>query len=414
MLSSPHSLTVDGWLLFATRGTRLFAYGLLSVILVLYLAEVGLSDAEIGLLLTLILLGDTAISLRITTTADRIGRRKMLVLGALLMVFAGLLFASSRNFLVLLLAATIGVISPSGNEVGPFLSIEQAALSQIVSGQRRTGVFAAYNLVGSFATAFGALCGGVGAQWLQDSGRSGAGVYRPLFIVYGGIGLLLAAGFAFVSKAVEVPATATDHGIRSVKPMFGLYHSRGTVLRLSCLFALDAFGGGFVIQSIIAYWLHLKFGLEPAALGEIFLGANLLAGISSLAAGWLAKRIGLVNTMVFTHLPSNLLLLIVPLMPTAWLAVVVLLLRFSISQMDVPTRQSYTMAVVSPDERSAASGVTSVARSIGASISPMLATALVGTAALASLPFLLAGSIKVLYDLLLYRSFVAVRPPEEL
>ena len=405
-------LTSDGRLLFATRCTRLFAYGLLSVILVLYLSEVGLRDAEIGLLLTLTLLGDTAISLGITTTADRTGRRKMLVLGALLMVFAGLLFASSRSFVVLLLAATIGVISPSGNEVGPFLSIEQSALSQIVSGQRRTRVFAWYNLLGSFATAFGALCGGVGAQWLQGAGRRGADVYRPLVIVYSGIGLLLAVGFAFVSKAVEVPAT--DHGIQpAVKPRFGLHRSRGTVLRLSGLFALDAFGGGFVIQSIIAYWLHLKFGVEPAALGGIFLGANLLAGVSALAAGWLAGRIGLVNTMVFTHLPSNLLLMLVPLMPTAWLAVVVLLLRFSISQMDVPTRQSYTMAVVSPDERSAASGVTSVARSIGASISPMLATALVGTSALASLPFFLAGGIKVLYDLLLYRSFVAVRPPEE-
>ena len=413
MVTSPHWLTLDGWLLFATRGIRLFAYGLLSVILVLYLAEVGLSNAEIGLLLTLTLLGDTAISLEITTTADRIGRRKMLILGALLMVFAGVLFASSGNFLVLLLAATIGVISPSGNEVGPFLSIEQAALSQIVSKERRTTVFAAYNLVGSFATALGALCGGVGLQWLQDSGVSGVAAYRPLVIVYGAIGFLLAIGFALVSKAVEFAATA-DSAPPTVKARFGLHRSQRTVLRLSALFALDAFGGGFIIQSIIAYWFHLKFGLEPAALGGIFLGANILAGISALAAGWLAKRIGLINTMVFTHLPSNVLLMLVPLMPTAPLAVAVLLLRFSISQMDVPARQSYTMAVVSPDERSAASGVTAVARSIGASISPLLATSLVGVASLASLPFLLAGGTKVLYDLLLYRSFRAVRPPEEL
>jgi MFS family permease len=330
------------------------------------------------------------------------------------MVLAGFLFASSRNFVVLLLAATIGVISPSGNEVGPFLSIEQAALSHIVPGERRTKVFAWYNLLGSFATAFGALCGGVGAQWLQGVGRSGAEIYRPLVIVYSGIGLLLAVGFAFVSKAVEVTPPGTGDGIRpEIKLRFGLHRSRRVVFRLSALFALDAFGGGFVIQSIIAYWLHLKFGLEPAALGGIFLGANLLAGLSALAAGWLAGRIGLINTMVFTHLPSNLLLMLVPLMPTAWLAVVVLLLRFSISQMDVPTRQSYTMAVVSPDERSAASGVTSVARSIGASISPMLAATLVGTSALASVPFLLAGGIKVLYDLLLYRSFIRLRAPEE-
>ena len=408
------SLTLDGWLLFATRCTRLFAYGLLSVILVLYLAEVGLSDGEIGLLLMLTLLGDTAISLGITTTADRIGRRRMLVLGAVLMVLAGILFASSRSFVVLLLAATIGVISPSGNEVGPFLSIEQAALSQIVSGQRRTGVFAWYNLVGSFATALGALCGGLLTQWFQEMGRSGADAFRPVIVTYAALGVLLAVGFLCVSHAVEVPPIKVDQETQAATgKRFGLHRSRGVVFRLAGLFAVDAFGGGFVIQSVIAYWFHLKFGLEPAALGGIFLGANLLAGVSALAAGWIAERIGLINTMVFTHLPSNILLMLVPLMPTAWLAVAVLLLRFSISQMDVPTRQSYTMAVVSPDERSAASGVTSVARSIGASISPMLATALVGTASLASLPFFLAGGIKVLYDLLLYRSFVTLRAPEE-
>jgi MFS family permease len=397
--------------LFATRCTRLFAYGLLSIILVLYLAEVGLSDAKIGLLLTLTLLGDTAISLWITTTADRIGRRRMLILGALLMALAGVLFASSDSFVVLLLAATIGVISPSGNEVGPFLSIEQAALSQIVPGPRRTKVFAWYNLVGSFSTALGALCGGALVQWCQHLGSIGAAAYRPAVITYGVLGLVLAVGFALVSKAVEVALPARDQPQRKLR--LGLHRSRGVVLRLSSLFALDAFGGGFVIQSIIAYWLHLRFGLEPATLGGIFLGANLLAGVSALAAGWLAGKIGLVNTMVFTHLPSNVLLMLVPLMPTAWLAVAVLLLRFSISQMDVPTRQSYTMAVVSPDERSAASGVTSVARSIGASISPALSAALVGTAGLASVPFFMAGGIKVLYDLLLYRSFVSLRPPEE-
>lgn len=408
-------LTVDGWLLFGTRCTRLFAYGLLSVVLALYLAELGLSDAEIGLLLTLTLLGDTAISLWITTTADRFGRRLMLILGAVLMVFAGILFVSSRNFLVLLLAATIGVISPSGLEVGPFLSLEQAALSQIVLGERRTGVFAWYNLVGSFATALGSLCGGVLTQWFHDAGYGGADAYRPVVVSYAALGLVLAVAFLCVSRAVEVPPIEVDRETQiATKTRFGLHRSRGIVLRLSGLFALDAFGGGFVIQSIIAYWFHLKFGLEPGALGGVFLGANLLAGVSALAAGWIARRIGLINTMVFTHLPSNVLLMLVPLMPTSWLAVVVLLLRFSISQMDVPTRQSYTMAVVSPDERSAASGVTSVARSIGASVSPLLATTLVGTPALASLPFLLAGGIKVVYDLLLYRSFVTVRPPEEL
>ena len=194
--------------------------------------------------------------------------------------------------------------------------------------------------------------------------------------------------------------------------MLGLHESRWTVFKLSLLFALDAFGGGFVIQSVIAYWLHVQFQLDPAMLGTIFLFANLLAGISALSAGWLARRIGLVNTMVFTHLPSNVLLILVPLMPDVYWAVGLLLLRFSISQMDVPTRQAYTMAVVQPDERSAAAGVTAVARSVGASISPMMATTLIGSAGLMSVPFFLAGGLKIVYDLLLYREFSSSKSGE--
>jgi MFS family permease len=189
--------------------------------------------------------------------------------------------------------------------------------------------------------------------------------------------------------------------------VLGLHESKRTIFKLSLLFALDAFGGGFVIQSIIAYWFHIRFQLDPAMIGTIFLFANLLAGVSALAAGWLARRIGLINTMIFTHLPSNVLLIFVPLMPDVYWAIGLLLLRFSISQMDVPTRQAYTMAVVRPNERSAAAGVTAVARSVGASISPMLATLLVGSTGMMSMPFFLAGSLKIVYDLLLYRAFAS-------
>lgn len=406
--SATSILTPDGWLLFTTRCARLFAYGLLSVVLALYLNAVGFSEGQIGLLLTLTLLGDTVISLWITTTADRIGRRKMLVLGALLMVFAGVLFVVTDSFWLLLLAATIGVISPSGNEVGPFLPIEQAALSQTVPSDRRTGVFAWYNLVGSLATALGSLCGGAAVELVQDAGVTGAASYRPVILAYGLVGLLLALAFARLSAAVEVAGRAERPVAR-----IGLHRSRRVVFNLSALFALDAFGGGFVIQSIVAYWFHLRFGVQPATIGAIFFGANLLAGASALSAAWLARRIGLVNTMVFTHLPSNVLLLLVPLMPSLWLAILVLLIRFSISQMDVPTRQSYTMAVVSPDERSAASGVTGVARSVGAAISPLLAGMFLANPALMGIPFFLAGGIKIIYDLLLYKSFVALRPEEE-
>src|SRR5260370_1167558 len=200
------SLSRDGWLLFGTRTARLFAYGLLSVVLVLYLSAAGLSEGQIGLLFTLTLLGDTAISLWLTTTADRLGRCTMLQVGALLMALAGLVFALTSDFWLLLLAATVGVISPSGNEVGPFLSIEQAALSQTVAGERRTGVFAWYNLVGSLATAAGALCGGALTQLMQHFGTTGADSYRPLAVIYGAVGILLALAFTRLSPAIEVPA----------------------------------------------------------------------------------------------------------------------------------------------------------------------------------------------------------------
>jgi MFS family permease len=407
-------LTPDGRFLFITRIARMFGYGFLSVVLILYLEQVGLSQVQIGLLLTLTLIGDTIISLWITTNADRIGRRRMLIVGALLMVFAGVLFAVTRNFLFLLIAATIGVISPSGYEVGPFLSIEQAALSQIFSNERRTHIFAWYNLVGSFATALGALGGGGLVQAFQDSGMTPLGSYRTIVIGYAIIGLILGVLFTRLSPAVEIQAGSDQfHSTSAFKTRFGLHRSRGVVLKLSALFSIDAFAGGFVLQSILAYWFHVRFNVQPAMLGSIFFGANILAGLSALSAAWVASKIGLIRTMVFTHIPSNILLILVPLMPNLPLAIAVLLLRFSISQMDVPTRQSYTMAVVAPDERSAAAGITGIARTTGASLSPVVTGPLLANAALMNLPFFLSGGLKIIYDLILYRSFKAIKPPEE-
>jgi MFS family permease len=402
-----HALTGDGLLLFATRSSRMFAYGFLSVALVLYLKALGLAEEQIGLLLTMTLLGDVVLSLWITTAADRIGRRRMLILGALLMAVVGVVFAATGDFAWLVIVATIGVLSPSDKEVGPFLSIEQAALSQTIPDEERTAVFAWYNLAGSLAAALGALAGGIACQQFVRTGLTGAEVYRPLVVAYGVVGVLLIAAFARLSPAVESRHLAAS---RSRLTWLGLHRSRGVVLRLSALFALDAFGGGFILQSIIAYWFYLRFQVDPAVLGTIFFFANLLAAASALAAAALAKRFGLINTMVFTHLPSNVLLLLVPLMPNLALAVTVLLVRFSISQMDVPTRQSYTMAVVAPDERSAAAGVTTVARSIGAALSPTLAGYLLADPRLVSVPFFIAGGVKIVYDLWLYRAFVSHRP----
>jgi MFS family permease len=402
------TLSTNITLLFSTRVIRLFCYGFLSVVLALYLTEIGLTEGQIGLLFTFTLMGDAVISLWLTTSADRLGRKRTLILGALLMAGAGVAFVLTRNFVLLIVAAIVGVISPSGNEIGPFLSVEQAGLTQLISDQKRTQFFAWYNLAGSFATATGALAGGWLAQALQNGGWSALESYRVVLVGYAIGGCLLLLLFLNITKSVEVPLTDN-----TTKRVLGLHRSRSVVLKLSSLFAMDAFAGGLIVQSMIAYWFHVRFGVDTGTLGSIFFGANILAGISSLLAVRIANRFGLINTMVFTHIPSNILLILVPLMPTLPLAIGLFLLRFSISQMDVPTRQSYTMAVVAPDERSAASGVTAIARSVGASISPALTGLLFGIPVLFSAPFFIAGTLKIIYDLLLYREFRAVKPPEE-
>jgi len=408
-------LTYDGWLLFATRFIRLFAYGSLSVVLVFYLIGLGLSESQTGLLLTLTLAGDTVVSLYLTTRADRIGRRRMLIVGALLMVAAGLVFASTRNLWLLVLAGTVGVISPSGHEVGPFLSIEQAALSHVVPDRARTEVFAWYTLTGSLATALGALTGGTATHMLQQTVMSPVSSYRMVVILYAAIGVILAVLFSRLSHSAEAATLGEKKAFRATfAGLSGLDRSRDVVVKLSALFALDSFGGGFVIQSFAAYWFYLRFGVNPGTLGAIFFWANIFAGLSALLASRLASRFGLIRTMVGTHLPSNILLIFVPLMPTLSLAVLLLLVRFSISQMDVPTRQSYIMAVVPPEERSAAAGIAGVARTIGAAISPLFVGFMFARPDLINLPFFIAGTLKITYDILLYRQFVAVQPPEEM
>ena len=398
----------DTALLFTTRSIRLFAYGFLSIVFVLYLVRIGLGGPAIGLLLALTLLGDAGISLWITTRADRVGRRRMLLVGSALMVAGGVAFLLTRRPELLMLAAIVGVISPSGHEIGPFLSIEQAALSELVSDRERTRVFAWYNLAGSAATALGALAGGWLTHFAQERGMTDVESYRLLLAAYAAAGLVLAALFTCLSPAVE---TARDGPRPPDDSRFGLHQSRGVVVRLSALFALDAFAGGFVLQSVMAYWFHVRFGASTAALGTLFFGGNLLAAASALLAHRIAARVGLVNTMVFTHLPSNVLLVLVPLMPTMGSAMAVLLARFSISQMDVPTRQSYTMAVVAPDERAAAAGVTAIARSLGAGVAPVFGGAflLSGSGA----PFFVAGGLKIVYDLLLYRAFRRMPAPTD-
>ena len=388
----------------------MFAYGILGVMLVLYLAATGLGEARIGLVLTLTFLGDAALSLWLSTHADRWGRRRVLVAGAALMALGGAVMAATGDFTLLILAATIGVISPTGGEVGPFLAVEQACLAQLIDDRERTKYFAWYNVAGYGATAVGALAGGFLAENLQHAGWTALASYRALLGGYGVLGLVIGVLSWWLDGDVEAKVTKAT---APEKKFLGLDESRATVFKLSALFSLDSFAGGFIVQSFLAYWFYQRFGLAEAALGRIFFGANILSGLSALAAVPLARRIGLVNTMVWTHLPSNVLLMGVPLMPSVGWAVGLLLLRHTISQMDVPTRQSYVNAVVPADERAAANGVTGTARQLGTALAPLLAGPLLGTAALAGVPFFVAGGLKIIYDLALWRSFRSVKPPEE-
>jgi MFS family permease len=401
------ALGPDARLLFATRAVRMFAFGSLAVVLVLYLRARGLSDAAVGVLLSLTLVGDAAVSIAVTAVADRVGRRRMLALGAALVVAAGVAFALSANVVVLTVAAILGTISVNGGEVGPSVALEQAAIGHAVPAAHRTAVFAWYQVTGSASTALGALAGGALAAAVgRWTGRPLEG-YRAVLFVYAALGLVLLALGSRLSAAVE---PASDGPRR--RGALGLHRSRAAVTRLAGLFALDSFGSGLAVQTLVAAYLERRFGAGVASVGAALFAANLLGGASALLAPRLAARVGLVNTMVWTHLPANLLLAAFPFMPSFGLAMAALLARFSVAQMDVPARVSYTMAVVDPDERAAAAGLTNNARLVGNALGPVAAGALAAAGWLGA-PFLLAGVLKAAYDLLLYRGFAALRPPEE-
>ena len=396
-------LSCDGRLLFATCAARSFAYGFLSVMLGLYLDSIGLDKVAIGWIFTAALAGGAVMTVALTAFADRFGRRALLIVGAVLMVLAGATFAATNNPVWLAIAAIFGTISPSGKEVGPFLSLEQAILPQTTHDENRTTVFSAYNLVGSLFGALGALAVGLPSLFSLPTMAG----YRMLLWGYVLCALVMMVLFAVLSPSIEAKANTISQARK-----IGVRRSRGIVAKLAGLFALDAFAGGFIVQSIVAYWFYLRYEIDMNALGGIFFGTNLLSALSFLAAPAIARRFGLLNTMVFTHLPSNLLLLLVPFMPNLKLAVVMLLVRNLLSQLDVPTRQSYTMAVVDPDERAASAGILSVARNAGAAIAPLFTGPILGIPSL-GLPFLLAGGLKIIYDVWIFALFRHVRPPEE-
>ena len=406
-------MNADGRRVVMARAIRSFGYGFTSILLGVTLNSAGFSTIQIGLILTAALVGDIIAIILVALFADRIGRRRVLAFLALLMVGSGLAFAFSRNLFVLLLAAFFGTLSPSSADNAPFAAIEQAILPQTCPQQRRMDAFARYNLMAQLAGAAGGLAVVIPDILHRTMGMQTAFVVRAMFAGYALIALAMGTLFLSMSDKIE-STSASLHPVEPVMIKAGkpLQKSRGIVLRLASLFALDAFAGGLVVQTILSLWFHLRFGVPLSVLGGLFFGTNLLAALSFPVAAWLAKRIGLLNTMVFTHLPSNFLLMLVPFMPTFPLAALFLLARQSLSQMDVPTRQAYTMTLVAPEERTAAASLTTMARSIALSLSPLLAGALLSGAVLSlGLPFLLCGGLKASYDLLLYGVFRRVKSP---
>ena len=401
-------------LILVMRGLRSLAYGLLAVLLGVALASEGFSPVAIGTLITVSLIGDFVGTYVIGLVTDTWGRRRVLALLALLMAGTGVVFALATSYAVLLLAAFFGTLGTSASETAPFLPIDQAMIAQVTAPERRTVLFLRYNLVASLSVAAGALAAGI-PDLLTRLGLSFASGIRLLFGVYAVLALIVAGLSALLSPQVEVsknaPVQAQSQGHRLVPP---LGRSRGVVLRLTALFGVDALAGGLVVQSLMVLFFHLRFGVPLTTLSALFFGANLLSALSFLAAAPLARRFGLLNTMVFTHLPSNVLLLLIPIAPTFPLAAMLLLLRQALSQMDVPTRQAYTMALVAPGERTAAASVTSLARSVGSASSPALSGVLLqGSLLVLGLPFILAGILKAVYDCSLWLLFRQVRLQEE-
>jgi MFS family permease len=396
-------LTRDGWLLLASKGTRNFGYGFLSVILGLYLDEVGFTPIEVGFIFTATLIGSAMLTGIVTARADRLGRRRMLMVSSALLALSGFIFAVARTPWLLVIAALTGTISPTSGEVGPFETVEAAILPQTTSEKRRNQAFGLYSAVGAAMVALGALAAGLPARSSQLDLEAS---YRLLFWLYAALGIAILVVASRLSSKVELAQLPERTGLVT------LTHSRGPVLRLAGLFAVDAFAGGFVVQSMIVYWFSLRFGVGAEFLGPLFFGVNVMKSISYLLAVRVADRIGLLNTMVFSHLPSNVMLMMIPLMPTLASASLVLLARHMLSQMDVPTRGSYIVAVVEPEERTAATGVTSLSRTIAHAFGPVIAGAALSVARF-GFPFFVGGGLKIVYDLALYFSFRGRKPPEE-
>ena len=434
MLNSFQWISKDGKLLLTARILRTFAYGFLSIIISIYLKLIGFDGFLIGLILTSTLINSVIFTLVASFYADRIGRRKMLVVYALLMAISGVIFFVTSNYIALIVAGLIGTINVTGTETGAFLSIEQAMLPQTLKDtKKRNTLFAFYNMVGTFAMSAGVLVSGLPGIIQHQFGLSEIGSISPLFLLYSFLGVAVLATYLLLSKKVELKGKADKEAKAQVQVQGGDLESdekkkprilkpltqtlsptsKKIVGKLSGLFAIDSFGGGFVIQSIVSLWFFTKFGADLTLLSYIFSIAGVLTAFSFLASAKIADRIGLINTMVFTHIPSNILLILVAFSPTLPLAVAFYLARMALSQMDVPTRQSYIVAVVKEDERTAAAGITNISRNITQAISPSIAGSILQSVSLLFAPFLLGGLLKIIYDIALFFSFKNTKPSDE-
>jgi MFS family permease len=389
--------------ILVAKGLRGFGDGFVSLLLPAYLLALGFTPLQVGVIATTTLLGSGVMTLAVGLQAWRFHYRTWLLAATLLMAGTGLGFALATDFWPLLLIAFVGTLNPSSGDVSVFLPLEQALLSRIVDNQRRTAVMARYSLVGTLFAAFGALAAALPALAATAGGFSNRAAVQGMFVLYAL--LALASGAVYRGLPRTVGATATE-------PATPLHHAKKHVYTLAALFSLDAFGGGFVVQSLVALWLYQRFGLSIATASAIFFWTGILTAFSYLVAARLALRFGLVKTMVFTHLPSSVCLILIPFMPHVSYAIGLLFIRSALSQMDVPTRSSYVMAIVPPAERAAAASVTSVPRSLASAVSPVLAGYLLGLSPF-GWPFVAAGALKIVYDLLLLAMFHKVRPPEE-
>jgi MFS family permease len=386
--------------LYAARGVRGFGDGFAVIILPAYLSALGFTPFEIGLVATTALLGSSLLTLGVGFFAPRHDLRTLLILGALLMVATGVAFPSSGHIAFILLVAFVGTINPSTGDSGVLVPLEHAMLAQGVADRERTRAFARYSLIGALAGAAGALSAAA-PDFLVATGLDRLTAFRLMFYAYGALGLV---GTALYRRLPHVEMRDT------VSAPLG--PSRGTVYRLAALFSLDSFAGGLAVQSLIALWLFERFDLSLSAASLFFFWSGVLGAFSFPVAARLAARIGLINTMVFTHIPSSVFLILAAFSPNLYLTLALLLLRSALSQMDVPTRTSYVMAVVTPAERTAAASVTAVPRSLASSLSPALAGALLATP-FSALPLVACGVLKIAYDLALLYMFRHVKPPEE-